>query len=139
MDVAYREVRDRVQRARVLFPSDADRVYIRKEDASGIPVAVIGFAIDPGLTDYYTLIKKTIVQRLERIDGRGQRQDRRLGGEGNPDRGGPATGRGDRAEPLPAWSRSWVPTTSPWPAECPGLRPEATCSGRWRSIRRWKN
>lgn len=69
MDVAYREVRDRVQRARLLFPSDADRVFIRKEDASGIPVAVIGFAIDPGLTDYYTLIKKQIVQRLERIDG----------------------------------------------------------------------
>lgn len=69
MDVAYREVRDRVQRARLLFPSDADRVFIRKEDASGIPVAVIGFAIDPGLTDYYTLIKRQIVQRLERIDG----------------------------------------------------------------------
>ncbi len=69
MDVAYREVRDRVQRARLLFPSDADRVFIRKEDASGIPVAVIGLAIDPGLTDYYTLIKKQIVQRLERIDG----------------------------------------------------------------------
>ncbi len=69
MDVAYREVRDRVQRARLLFPTDADRVYIRKEDASGIPVAVIGFAIDPGLTDYYTLIKRQIVQRLERIDG----------------------------------------------------------------------
>jgi len=69
MDVAYREVRDRVQRARLLFPTDADRVYIRKEDASGIPVAVIGLAIDPGMTDAYTLIKKQIVQRLERIDG----------------------------------------------------------------------
>lgn len=69
MDVAYREVRDRVQRARLLFPTDADRVFIRKEDASGIPVAVIGMAIDPGMTDAYTLIKKQIVQRLERIDG----------------------------------------------------------------------
>lgn len=69
MDVAYREVRDRVERARLLFPSDVDRVFIRKEDASGIPVAVIGFAIDPGMTDAHTLIKKTITQRLERIDG----------------------------------------------------------------------
>ena len=69
MDVAYREVRDRVERARVLFPSDVDRVFLRKEDASGIPVAVIGMAIDPGLTDYYTLIRKQIVQRFERIDG----------------------------------------------------------------------
>jgi HAE1 family hydrophobic/amphiphilic exporter-1 len=69
MDVAYREVRDRVQRARLFFPSDVDRVYVRKDDASGIPVAVIGMAIDPGLTDYYTLIRKQIVQRFERIDG----------------------------------------------------------------------
>ncbi len=69
MDVAYREVRDRVERARVLFPSDVDRVFIRKEDASGIPVAVIGLALDPGMTDSHTLIKKTIAQRLERIEG----------------------------------------------------------------------
>ncbi len=69
MDVAYREVRDRVQRARVQFPSDVDKVFVRKDDASGIPVAVIGMAIDPGMTDYYTLIQKQILQRFERIDG----------------------------------------------------------------------
>jgi hydrophobic/amphiphilic exporter-1 (mainly G- bacteria), HAE1 family len=69
MDIAYREVRDRVQRARLLFPEDVDRVFIRKEDASGIPVAVVGMAIDPRLTDYYHLIKREILQPLERIDG----------------------------------------------------------------------
>jgi HAE1 family hydrophobic/amphiphilic exporter-1 len=69
MNVAYREVRDRVERARVLFPPDADRVFIRKDDASGIPVVVIGMAIDPSMTDYYTLIRKQVVQRFERIDG----------------------------------------------------------------------
>ncbi len=69
MDVAYREVRDRVQRARAFFPDDADRVFLRKEDASGIPVVVIGLAIDPSLTDPYTLVKREIIQRLERIDG----------------------------------------------------------------------
>jgi HAE1 family hydrophobic/amphiphilic exporter-1 len=69
MDVAYREVRDRVERARLVFPADIDRTFIHKEDASGIPVAVIGMAIDPSLTDYYTLIRKQIVQRFERIDG----------------------------------------------------------------------
>jgi hydrophobic/amphiphilic exporter-1 (mainly G- bacteria), HAE1 family len=69
MSVAYREVRDRVQRARLLFPEDVDRVYIRKDDASGIPVAVLGLAIDPGLTDPYNLIKREVLQPLERIDG----------------------------------------------------------------------
>jgi HAE1 family hydrophobic/amphiphilic exporter-1 len=69
MDVAYREVRDRVERARVLLPDDADRVYIRKEDQSGIPVFVMGLAVDPGLTDPYNLIQNEVVMRLERLDG----------------------------------------------------------------------
>src|SRR6266511_3999775 len=69
MDVAYREVRDRVQRARLHFPDDVDRVFIRKHDASGIPVCVIGLAMDPNLTDPYNLIKREVLQRLERIDG----------------------------------------------------------------------
>lgn len=67
--VAYREARDRVERARQLFPDDVDRVFIRKEDISGIPVAVIGLAIDPGLTDYYHLIDQEVVRPLSRIDG----------------------------------------------------------------------
>lgn len=69
MDVAYREVRDRTQRARARFPEDADRIYIRKDDASGIPVCVIGLAVDPSLTDKYNLIKYEVIKRLERIDG----------------------------------------------------------------------
>jgi HAE1 family hydrophobic/amphiphilic exporter-1 len=69
MDVAYREVRDRTERARLLFPDDVDRVYIRKEDASGIPVAVIGMAFDPSLTDFYTLLQREVIQPIQRIDG----------------------------------------------------------------------
>ncbi|MGA1237458.1 MAG: efflux RND transporter permease subunit [Limisphaerales bacterium] len=69
MDVAYREVRDRTERARLLFPDDVDRVYIRKEDATGIPVAVIGLAFDPSLTDFYTLLQREVIQPIERIDG----------------------------------------------------------------------
>lgn len=69
ISIAYREVRDRVERARVHFPEDVDKVYVRKEDASGIPVAVIGLAIDPNLTDYYNLIEREIVWPLSRIDG----------------------------------------------------------------------
>jgi HAE1 family hydrophobic/amphiphilic exporter-1 len=69
MDVAYREVRDRVHRARLHFPDDVDRVYIRKHDASGIPVCVIGLAMDPSLADRYNLIKHEVLKRFERIDG----------------------------------------------------------------------
>ena len=69
MDVAYREVRDRVERAKLLFPSDIDKVYIRKEDSSGIPIAVIGVAFDSSVTNTYNLIQKEIVLPLSRIDG----------------------------------------------------------------------
>ncbi len=69
MDVAYREVRDRVERARALMPEDADRVFIRKEDTSGIPVAMVGVLIDEGVADAYDLIQTEVVARLERIDG----------------------------------------------------------------------
>lgn len=69
MDLAYREVRDRIERARREFPDDVDRVYTFKEDVSGIPVSVLGVAVDPSVTDSYNLIDKSIIARLERIDG----------------------------------------------------------------------
>jgi HAE1 family hydrophobic/amphiphilic exporter-1 len=69
MDVAYREVRDRIERARARLPEDADRVFIRKEDQSGIPVFVMGLAVDPELADPYNLIQNEVVMRIERLDG----------------------------------------------------------------------
>jgi HAE1 family hydrophobic/amphiphilic exporter-1 len=69
MDVAYREVRDRIERARARLPEDADRIYIRKEDQSGIPVFVMGLAVDPALADPYDLIQNEVVMRIERLDG----------------------------------------------------------------------
>lgn len=69
MGVAYREVRDRVERARVLFPPGVDRVFINKDDISGIPIAFIGVAVDESVIDSYNLVKKYVVRPLERIDG----------------------------------------------------------------------
>jgi hypothetical protein len=69
MDVAYREVRDRVERARARLPDDADKVFIRKFDTSGFPIAVVGVAIDPKLANSYDLVQNEVVLRLQRIDG----------------------------------------------------------------------
>jgi HAE1 family hydrophobic/amphiphilic exporter-1 len=69
MAVAYREVRDRVQRARVNFPSDVDRVFIRKNSTSGFPVYMIGIAIDPDLEDPWDLIQNDVIIPVERLDG----------------------------------------------------------------------
>jgi len=69
MDVAYRELRDRIERARVRLPDDADRITIHKEDVDGIPVMVLGLTVDPGLIDPYNLIQNQIIMPLQRIDG----------------------------------------------------------------------
>ena len=69
MDVAYREVRDRVERARARLPEDVQRVFIRKDDDTGIPVAFYGLTIDPSVHNSYDLIRDEIVLSLQRIDG----------------------------------------------------------------------
>lgn len=69
MDVAYREVRDRVERARLRFPDDVERVFIRKDDPSGFPIAAIGVAMDPNMPNVEELLEKDVILPLERIDG----------------------------------------------------------------------
>lgn len=69
MDVAYREVRDRVERARRRLPDDVDRIYLRKDDETGIPIYVLGLAIDDTLANAYDLLENEVVLPLERIDG----------------------------------------------------------------------
>jgi HAE1 family hydrophobic/amphiphilic exporter-1 len=69
MDVAYREARDRVERARLLMPDDVEQVFIMKHDASGIPIYFVGLAIDPSVIDVYNLVQDEVVLPLSRIDG----------------------------------------------------------------------
>lgn len=69
MDVAYREVRDRVERAKAQLPDEVEHVLIQKFDSASIPVYGLGLAIDPQLTDFYDLIQNEIVLPLQRIDG----------------------------------------------------------------------
>ena len=69
MDVAYREARDRVERARQRMPDDIEQVFIIKEDTSGIPIYFVGLAIDPAVIDVYNLVQDEVVLPLSRIDG----------------------------------------------------------------------
>lgn len=69
MDVAYREVRDRVERAKVRMPEEVDRVQIRKASESDIPVFAFGITTEEGLTDAYNLIQNEIITPIKRVDG----------------------------------------------------------------------
>ena len=68
MDIAYREVRDRLERAKLRFPDDVEHAYVRKMDMSGIPVCMIGVAYETD-GDLYDLVNKHIITPLSRIDG----------------------------------------------------------------------
>ena len=69
IDVAYREVRDRVERARLRFPEDVEQVFIGRDDPDSFPIAMLGLAIDPSINDPYNLVEKKVIQRLKRMDG----------------------------------------------------------------------
>ncbi len=71
MDVAYREVRDRVARVRPDLPDDVERVDIHKQSGASIPVAFYGVNWDESVEYPNELIDKHLVRNIERIDGVG--------------------------------------------------------------------
>lgn len=73
MDLAYREVRDRVQRVRGELPEEVREVRIRKQSSDAIPIAFFGIRWPESLNDVAPdLIERKIVQAMERVDGIGQ-------------------------------------------------------------------
>lgn len=69
MDLAYIEVRDRLERLRATLPADADRYSIRKRGMRGIPILWMGVNFDRKLTEVSPLIDEIVRKKLERIDG----------------------------------------------------------------------
>ena len=69
MDVAYREVRDRIERARARMPDDVEQVLIRKDDDAMMPVAMVGLIVEEETADVYNLVQNEVILRLERVPG----------------------------------------------------------------------
>ena len=83
MNIAYRQVRDRVARVRAELPEEVDEVEIRKESAESLPVAFYSLTWDAELADPYTVMDKHLIRPIQRIDGVGLvnvygRQDREI-------------------------------------------------------------
>ncbi len=68
MDVAYREVRDRTERARTRFPEGTEKPYIYKHKPGAEPVVSFRISYDQD-SDYYDLINKHVITPIQRIDG----------------------------------------------------------------------
>ena len=71
MDIAYRQVRDRISRVRGDLPDEVDSVEIRKESAEAIPVAFYSVAWDAELADPQRVIDQALIRPLQRIEGVG--------------------------------------------------------------------
>ncbi|MBL4687956.1 MAG: efflux RND transporter permease subunit, partial [Nannocystaceae bacterium] len=71
MDIAYREVRDRIARIRDDLPDDVKDVEIHKQSADSLPVAIYAVVWEPDVVDPYGIIDRKIKRPLARIDGVG--------------------------------------------------------------------
>jgi HAE1 family hydrophobic/amphiphilic exporter-1 len=70
MDVAYGEVRDRIERVRGMLPSEMDRYRIRRWNSNtDMPVMWIGVQYDDEAEDPFGPIEDIVVPRLEGVDG----------------------------------------------------------------------
>ena len=71
-NLAAEEVRDRVQRARLQWPSDVDRYWTYSEGGSSIPLAMFQVLTPERSTEWDAKLDEIVKPRLEAIDGVGR-------------------------------------------------------------------
>ena len=69
IDVAYDQLRDRMERARAVLPDDIDRYYLRRFGRNDEPIIFLSVSFDEPVEDPFYLVNKYIKQPIERIDG----------------------------------------------------------------------
>ncbi|MCH8125882.1 efflux RND transporter permease subunit [candidate division KSB1 bacterium] len=69
MDVAYAQLRDRMDRVRAELPDDIERIYLRKFTDDDDPVFWVAMAQNQHFEDPYLLIEQVMKKPLERVDG----------------------------------------------------------------------
>ncbi len=69
MDVAYAQLRDRMERVKPELPDDVERFYLRKWSNDDEPILWIAMSYEGYLDDPYLLVENLIKKPLERIDG----------------------------------------------------------------------
>ena len=69
MDIAYSQLRDRMERVKSMIPSDIERIYIRKWGNDDDPILWVALKQTKHYEDPYYLVEQHIQKRLERVDG----------------------------------------------------------------------
>jgi len=69
MDIAYAQLRDRMDRIKTDIPSDIERIFIRKWSNDDSPIMWIALIQNQFYKDPYYLVEQHIKKKLERVDG----------------------------------------------------------------------
>ena len=69
MDLAYVQLRDRMDRVKAELPEDLERLYVRKWSNEDQPVLWIALIEHQTLDDPYLMVEQRIQKPIERIDG----------------------------------------------------------------------
>ncbi len=70
-DLAYDQLRDRMERARALLPSDIDRYYLRRFGRNDEPIIFLSVSFPEDVEDPNYLLEYYIKKPIERLDGVG--------------------------------------------------------------------
>lgn len=71
VDLAYDQLRDRMERARASMPEDLDRYYLRRFGRNDEPIIFLSVAFPESVDDPNYLVEYLIKRPIERIDGIG--------------------------------------------------------------------
>ncbi len=69
MDLAYDQLRDRMERARAQLPEDVDRYFLRKFGRNDAPIIYLTVSFPSTVDDPYFIVDHHIRRPIERIDG----------------------------------------------------------------------
>ncbi len=69
MTLATAEVRDRIERLKLVLPDEADRIMLQRFSSGSIPVMAFGLFSDEDAEEYAHRVRTIIEPRIRRIDG----------------------------------------------------------------------
>lgn len=69
MGLAAAEIRDRMERLKLVLPDDVDRMQLQRFNSQTIPVMAFGLFREGGDAEFVDMLRRTMEPRLRRIDG----------------------------------------------------------------------
>lgn len=69
MTVATADVRDRIERLKLILPQEVEKVVLQRFSSESIPVIAIGLFKAENEEDYVYLVRTSLVPRLKRLEG----------------------------------------------------------------------